>query len=836
MWIRLIPLTLAEWRHHPWRHAAALLAVALGVALASSVQWINHSALSEFAQAVRAVNGEPDLVLAADGRDGLPDELLDAIAADERVAVASPVVEIDTHARAALGPPRVPVRLIGIDALQVVRVAPSLVPRPASGAAITAAIDPGLVWLNPAARARLAVADGDWIELQSARGWHRLRVAGGVTAGGTPLAVIDIVAAQSGFDRLGRLSRIDIVLVTGVDAAQWLASRSLPGSVRLASADDAVQRVSNLSRAYRVNLGVLALVALLVGAFLVYSVVSLSVAQRTPQFALLGVLGLPAAARRRWILAEGAATGLAGSAIGLALGGVLAASALRWLGGDLGGGFFPGTAPELSWPLPMLAACFVLGTGAAVVGAWWPARQAGRMAPALALKGLGSASAARSPRWPALALIAGGGLLALLPPVAGLPLAAYASVALLLAGGVVAVPLVVRAVLSARAGGLGVLAWLAWHRARFARLGASATVAGVVASLALSVALTVMVESFRGAVSQWLVQVLPADLYARSAASAAAAEQASLPPGFADAVARLPGVARVQASRVLPLALDPRQPPVSLVARELDQPERVLPLVGEAIAAPAGEIGVYASEPAAAIHGWKVGQRVRLPLPGGAREVRVLGVWRDYARQFGAVAIDLARYRALTGDARLNDLAIWLKPGADLVTVRRELDALAGPDHPLDSASTSELKKISLAIFDRSFAVTRYLQVVAIGVGLVGVAASLSAQVLARRKEFGLLAHLGLTRRQVVALVGFEALAWLFAGGVVGLACGLAIAVVLVEVVNPQSFHWTMSLQVPAGRLALLVAAVLAAGVATAVWSARRAASRQAVLAVKEDW
>ncbi|MFY8084460.1 MAG: FtsX-like permease family protein, partial [Rubrivivax sp.] len=137
---------------------------------------------------------------------------------------------------------------------------------------------------------------------------------------------------------------------------------------------------------------------------------------------------------------------------------------------------------------------------------------------------------------------------------------------------------------------------------------------------------------------------------------------------------------------------------------------------------------------------------------------------------------------------------------------------------------------------DRSFAVTYYLQAVAIGIGLIGVAASLSAQVLARRKEFGLLSHLGLTGRQVVAVVTAEVAAWLAAGAVVGLILGLAISVVLVHVVNPQSFHWTMDLVLPWARLAALCAAVLAAGAVTAALTARRAASRSAVLSVKEDW
>jgi putative ABC transport system permease protein len=231
-----------------------------------------------------------------------------------------------------------------------------------------------------------------------------------------------------------------------------------------------------------------------------------------------------------------------------------------------------------------------------------------------------------------------------------------------------------------------------------------------------------------------------------------------------------------------------------------------------------------------------VGDVIELPLPDGMHRLRVLGIWRDYARQFGAVVIEPHLWRQHGGDDTVNDISVWLQPGADAAAVTRRLRELAGPDVPIETASASELRTLSLAIFDRSFAVTRYLQAVAIAVGLIGVAASLSAQVLARRKEFGLLVHLGLTRGQVLSVVAGEAAAWLTAGIALGLAVGLAVSVVLVHVVNPQSFHWTMSLHVPWDRLAALAATVLALGVATAAMAARHAAGRSAVMAVKEDW
>ena len=219
----------------------------------------------------------------------------------------------------------------------------------------------------------------------------------------------------------------------------------------------------------------------------------------------------------------------------------------------------------------------------------------------------------------------------------------------------------------------------------------------------------------------------------------------------------------------------------------------------------------------------------------------VAGVWRDYARQFGAIAIAQDDYRRLTGDQRVNDLAIWLAEGSHSAQVQQAIKALAQQANtqgtsPLELASTAELRATSLRIFDRSFAVTYWLQAVAIAIGLFGVAASFSAQVLARRKEFGLLVHLGLTRRQVLAVVAGEGAAWTATGALAGLGLGLAVSLVLVKVVNPQSFHWSMDLLLPWGRLAALCAAVVVAGTVTAWLSGRAAAGKDAVLAVKEDW
>lgn len=833
----LATLAWPEWRHHPWRQAAAVLAVLLGVALAFSVHLINASALSEFSAAVRAANGEPDLSLRGTQREGFDDALYERVAGAAGVRVASPVVEAEAQAHAADGR-RVALKLVGVDALRIAAVAPGLLPRVDEGSERGAFLAPDAVFVNPAAQQRLALAAGDMLALQIGPRRVQLRVAGSVAAGGPPLAVLDVAAAQPllGFD--ARLSRIDLRLEPGVDTDAWLRALTLPPGVAAVPPDAAAQRVANLSRAYRVNLTVLALVALFVGAFLVFSVLALSVAQRTPQFALLGVLGLGAAERRRLVLAESALVGALGAALGLLAGTALAALALRWLAGDLGGGYFPGIAPALQFSWSAALVFGALGVAAALAGGWLPAWQASALAPAQAIKGLGGVAAtAAHPGWGAALLVAGV-LLALLPPWRGLPLAAYASVAALLLGGIACVPVAVGAVLARRHPRRNALALLAVERARHECQAATVAVAGVVASLSLAVALTVMVASFRDGVARWLDTVLPADLYARTAATSAAADTAFLEPGFVDAVAALPGIARAEATRLRALQLDVLRPAVTLIARPLPDPAQALPLV-DAPAAPRTALpGAWVSEAMVALYAATPGATLSLPIGAGGAAVNfeVRGVWRDYARQFGAVTIDAADYRRASGDARVNDLALWLAAGARADAVQAAVRALAPDAAALEFAQPGEIRAVSLRIFDRSFAVTYYLQAVAIGIGLFGIAASFSAQVLARRREFGLLVHLGLTRRQIVGVVAGEGLAWTAAGALVGLALGLAVAVVLVKVVNPQSFHWTMELLLPWGRLAWLACAVGVAGGLTAALSARAAAGRDAVLAVKEDW
>ena len=852
-----------ELRHHGLRHSTAVLAVLLGVALAFAVHLINASALSEFSAAVRSVNGQADLSLRA-ARGLLDETLYPQVAQRPEVAIANPVIELQTQARvvhtstvSASSPTQtapMSLRVLGLDPLVASPLTPLLVPRLATevpGIDRLSLFAPESISLNAAAQRQLGVQAGDTIALQAGLRWVTLRVVGTVSAGGGPTGVMDLAGAQDTFGLHGQLSRLDVQLQGGAQPDALLRALALPPGVIADSADAATQRVSNVSRAYRVNLTVLALVALFTGAFLVFSILALSVAKRQQQFALLGVLGLSGRERLQLVLWESAAIGLLGSVLGLAVGTGLAATALKLLAGDLGGGYFPGIAPSLQWS-PWAALLYgALGVIAAIVGGLLPARAAQQLAPAQALKGLGDAPSGRTQQWFGPLLLVVGVGLTQLPAVGGVPLFAYLAVMALLVGGIACVPGAVGAVLSlwpraplARHAAL----MLSVERARRMRHTATVAMAGVVASLSLSVALTVMVSSFRGSVTQWLDVVLPADLYARTAKSSSGAEAMHLDHRFLNAIAALPGVQRATGIRVSSLSLRPDQPAVALLARPIgegtgdDAPGRSLPLVSDAIPARPGLVSIYVSEAMVDLYDARPGTTLQLPLQAGQPPVTawVRAVWRDYARQQGAIVIGEADYQRLTGDTGLNDLALHLAPEArtaDLQAAIRATAAAQGLDGALlEFAEPREIRQTTLRIFDRSFAVTYWLQAVAIGIGLFGVAASFSAQVLARRKEFGLLGHLGFTRRQILGIVAGEGAALTSVGALLGLALGIAVSMVLVHVVNPESFHWTMDLLLPWPRLAALCASVVLAGTLTALLAGRAAVGRDAVLAVKEDW
>ncbi|HYR01585.1 MAG TPA: FtsX-like permease family protein [Casimicrobiaceae bacterium] len=815
-----------------WRVALAVLALALGVALGFAVQLINGSAVEELARGVQTLSGAADLEVRGP-RAGFDETLYPVLARLRGVAAASPVVEVE----ARIAGRDEPLRIVGIDVFRAAVVEPALVPLAADRLDV---LRSDALFPTPAALRWLDAREGDVVRAQSGLADVALRVAGTLDASAAQrFAVMDIAGVQAAFGRVGRLSRIDLRLASGVDAAAFgeeLRARLPPGVV--ASRPEAsVTASAGLSRSYRVNLQVLALVALFTGGLLVFSTQALAVVRRRAQFALLRVLGLTRRRLTALIVVEGALVGACGSVLGLALGYALAGLALRAFGGDLGSGYFRGIVPRLHAEWDALAAFFALGVGAAMLGSLVPAIEASHAAPAQSLKAGDEERAfarLRTP-WPGLAALALGAALTMLPSVDGLPLAGYGAIALLLIGTLMLLP---------RLAALA-LATLPLPRAPAPRLALAqlagapgqltVSLAAVVASVSLVASMAIMVASFRDSLEAWLVRILPADVYVRAAS---AGDTAFLPADTQARMRALPGVARAEFLREQQLALDPARPRIVLVARAVDRddPARSLALLEAPVrVAASAPPPAWVNEAAADLYGFKPGQIVELPLDGRAVPFTVAGVWRDYGRPQGAIAIERDRYAELTGDTTVTNGALWLEAGADRAAVVAALRAIPGGDR-LDIYSPGDIRALSLRAFDRTFAVTYALELAAVVIGLVGLSSSFGALVLARRREFGVLRHLGMTRRQVAAMLATEGAVASGIGLAVGLALGFAMSLILIHVVNRQSFHWGMELSVPWAALGAFAMALLALSTLTALASGRQAMSADVVGAVKEDW
>ncbi|MFT7773695.1 FtsX-like permease family protein [Roseateles sp.] len=839
------------WRDQPGRIVLAIVAVMLGVALAFGVHLLNGATLAEFARAARSVNGQPDLVLRARAGTLTAADLAEVLNHRE-VSAASPVIEAQALWPGQAGQDErlgrgLSIHLIGLDPLALLAsaangrpLAPELTPQVTGGLGELLAAD--TVHLNAAARLHLP-AGATRLKLrlpQPGGGAPRdieLHVGGRIAAGSTPLGVLDIADAQVLFGRVNALDRIAVQLAPGVDPAAWAAR--LPERWQAAPPEDEGARLSDLTRAYRVNLGLLALMALFTGSFLVYAVLSLATAQRLPQWALAGVLGVSARMRWRLILMEGAIVGAIGTVLGLALGLGLAAGALKLLGSDLGLHGASESSARLLMGQPLLLPALVygaLGLAAALLAALAPALTIRRIAPALVLKGLGLPAGRSLPAWLGVGLLALGAALAALPPLwRDTPLGAYLSMLCLLLGGLALVPVLVRGLtgLLARLPATPLLL-LARERSRDQATEARRSLAGVLVALALAVAMTVMIGSFRESLLRWLDQALPADLYVRSALRDGDGAPTPLPAALLDGLPRLSGVARAAPQRTARLRLVPGAEPVTLTARDLDAAG--LPTVQRWSGRPAnGALPVWVNEAARDRDALVPGRVFTAQLVDSGRsvELQVQGVWRDYARQGTALWMSLPDYRRASGDGTITEIALWLAPGETLDAARAAVRRLAGED--VDMAAAGELRALSLQIFDRSFAITVWLQAVALAVGLFGVVASQSAQALARKREFGLLRHLGLSRRQLLRLLLVEAGLIGAAGALAGLTLGLGLSLVLVYVVNPQSFHWSMDMHLPLARLAALVGLAFAAAVGASLLAGRRALGQDAVRAVRED-
>ncbi len=850
-------LAISCWRQQPGPLLAAVFAIAMGVSLGLGINLVNVSALNEFDNAISNINGEAQYQLTG-AVEWIDDDILALVEQSPDVIAASPIVSLNVPLAMGENNSTVTLPVIGLDIFRAAKVAPSLLPQPDAsfqgGGASSAVFGDDTVFLSAAAQQMLELSVGEQLPVLVNGRVVQLTISGHVPGvdNRSVIAVMDIGAAQWRLGWLGKLSRIDLRLAKGVDAQQWLSQLKQRGladraKLRLDRPDAAKQRMSNLSRAYRVNLNVLALVALLTGGFIVFATLDLAVTRLIPTLSLVSVLGATSAFRIRLVLILSVALGFFGALLGVCMGIGLAWLLLGFVGGDLGGGFFASTRPSLSLPASSLILFFILGVSAAIAGGLSPAIKLRNLSAAQALKSGQSLTLVSklSPLVISFILFIIGGALLMLPAINGLPIAAYLAIACWLFAGVLVVSTllgVVAQALSPRSITQSQpLLMLAVLRMKHAHNRAFPALAGVVASFALVCAMAMMVHSFRVSVDQWLEEVLPASLYVRVPDTAASA---AFSVEDRNRLASIDGIARIEFARTLDLIVDPNRPSVELIARNIDKtnPNASLPITGSYLKDADTQSDctmIYISEPASRLYDWKIGDQVALPLASQSAAstcFQVGAVWRDYARQSGAIAIERGDYAELTGDRTVSGASIWLDESTTdtevVADIRTQLNTMPG----IRIRSSEDIRTLSLTIFDRSFAVTYALEAVALLVSLFGVATTYSGEALSRTREFGMLRHLGITRRQIANLFVYESAFCIALGVIWGALLGAAISQVLIQRVNPQSFNWSMQTHWPLNQLLVAAIILVVLGACTATIAARKAAGRGPIEAVRTDW
>lgn len=839
-------------RRRPVRALLPVLGVAVGVAAIAAIQHANRCVTASFRESARAVAGRSDFTIV--GAAGVPLEAMATLRFLWPVGAFTPLVT--GSAVIADGAGEV-VTVFGTDYDGTGGVREMRLAAPATGSARVALAAPGSVFVPVPLAKRRALALGSRIPLVCGGVRTDLAVAGlleltGLArAAGGDVLVTDVLTAGRLLGKVGRVDRIDVVLDAGVsrESVHREIERRLPAGLRVEPAGRQALAAERMARAFRFNLNALASLTLIAGMFLVANAVSISVLRRRPEIATLAALGTSRGTVFAAFLVEGLAVGTAGVLLGVLGGFALADAALAIVAGTIGSVYAPeARISAAGFGAPALLAAGV-GAAASIGAALLPAREAARVAPSPAMRP-GSAEAIRQLSLAPRAAAAGTALviallLAAAPPVFGFPWAGFAAVALVIAALALAGPILVR--VGARVtrrplrklfGPAGRLA-SGFFGGSLARHGLAVTALAM--ALGITLAMITTVASMRETVRAWVGATLSADLWVKAEAGANGGIVGELPPEIVPFLQSLPGVEAVDPVRVRE-TIDRQGRAFVLASSDFRVLARASgsPLLdgrdpGEVArrAQAAGQILV--SEPFALRFGVERGARVEIATPSGFRPFEVAAVYRDFSNDRGTVLLDRALYVSLFGDSRVTNLGLVARPGVSPEELRRTVLARSRGRWLLEATTTSELRREVLRIFGRTFAVTRALEGIAVAVAVLGIANALAAAAVERRRSFGLLRTVGATRRQIRSAVLLEGLLVGLVATVAAVVAAGAFAALLIGVINPQSFGWSVVPSVPAGRLAGVTGLVLAASIAAGIVPGGIAASADPASALAEE-
>ena len=831
------------------RSLVTVAALTLGVAVVIAVRLANVGAIRGFATALDVVAGQTSLEIVGAGV-GVPEAQLADLGWLQDFGQVSPVIDRTARVRVP-GGAEYPVRVLGVDVLRdrpfreyrLLRFEQEgRHPRPQELLALL--LDPASIVLTARFAGDHAIDLDTPVQLLIGDRLHDVVVRGLLLDEGPArvvdgqLALLDVATAQWLFDRLGWLDRVAIQLFDQdtIDETERAIAARLPVGLRVQRPARRGRQVEKMLAAFHFNLTALSYIALVVGLFLVYNTVAVSVIARRREIGTLRALG---ATRRQVLglfLGEAAVLATAGAALGLPAGWVLARGAIRLTATTVNTLYITSaaTVPALGAGDVLLA--FAVAIPLALAAAALPAAEAARVAPLAAVQeGDRFGPARRFPRRAAafaLLLFGAGGALSTLGPVDGLPVFGLGATLAVVFGAAALVPVLLallrhvgRPVLSRWFGVEGLLAH-ANLSASVARLAVS--VAALVVSLAMLTAITIMIGSFRETVTYWVGQTLQADLFVAVADRSPSGPPVTISAGAEQRIAAHPAVAAVDQFRRVDLAYGPGDELIILGAGDFEvlfahggllfkQPADGRAAVRRAVGADA----VLVSESFALKQGVTVGDRIALDTPRGTWRFAVTAIYYDYSSDRGIVVMDRNTFTRHFGPERPSALTVYLQPGADPEAVRAELLAAVGPDHRLFIRTNAALRAEVLRIFDATFAITYALETIAIFVAIMGVAATLLTLVLERRRELTMLRLVGAGRRQIRRMVVIEAAMLGLLSQGVGLAVGVALSLILIYVINVQSFGWTIQFHVPIGFLAQSTVLIAAATTVAGLYPAR---------------
>jgi putative ABC transport system permease protein len=819
-------LVLRPLRRDPARTVLTLVSIALGIAVVVAIELAGAAATGSFESSLATLVGKVDYEITANG--GVDETYLGQLAALPVNARFSAVIE-----QPVVIAGRGSTTLYGID----------FVANSSTGATNDAqSFDSGQLESSAVISSdlaeRLHFAKGDSVTLKGRDRTQSFRIRGIAERQNTEWLAVDIGAAQSIAGTPGRVDRIETFISPGENAAkvESLIKSTVPHTWDVLTPGARSEENQRMLRAFRWNLRILSYISLLVGAFLIYNTIAVSVVRRRTEIGILRAVGTGARGVLAVFVGEAAMLGIVGSALGVVLGRLLAAGLIGMISDTVNALFTTSAPGPIGLSAASVAAALATGTAVAIFSAFIPAREAARVAPSEAMRRSivehETRLHVRRDLWFAAACVVIAIALCRLGPIGGRPVFGYASTLFAVAANAFISPAFVTAVIGLLGGTLkrfgGAEAMIAGRSLVASLARTSIVVTALATAISMMISVGIMVGSFRETVEVWLAAQLRADIFMRAQGIASAGVYPPIAAVVPDIVRKTSGVAEVDTFRAFEIEYEGTRTTFGAGNTDIVRRRRTLRFLdgdaGSILRSLPNRDRAIVTEPFADKHRTRAGDVLRIPLGNRIVPLTVAGIYYDYASDRGFILADESTLLKYLPAQPVTNIAIYTQPGADNIQIRRDLESrLSG--YPLMIAPNDVLRRGAIQVFDRTFTVTYALEAVAIIVAILGAANSLLALVLDRRREIGLIRYIGAAAGQVRQMILVEAgLIGLLAGSL-GLALGVALSLVLIYVVNKQSFGWTIQFHPPtlllAGALLLVWVVTVLAGVYPARFAAR---------------